>query len=149
MNATANNTLARCARKALQEARYAKAKWDAEVAAGRYILVGPSFVGTVGDGVSEQVPADRIIRDAANAAEKVLTNYLDALTGQNTGFHSFVELLEAQRSHGYRPSFYEKGNEAIAVLADAYDYVAGLWGLPEKSYRPEQHGRSKARSRKA
>lgn len=139
MNATANNTLARHARKALQEAQHLKAKCDAEIAAGRYTLVGPSFVGTVGDGVSEQVPADRILRDAVNAAEKVLVNYLDALVRQETGFGgSFVDLVEAQRTNGYRPSFYEKGNEAIAVLADAYDYVAGLWGLPETSYRPER-----------
>lgn len=139
MNATINNTTAAFARKALRDAQALKAKWDAEVAAGRYVLQGPSFVGTVGDGVSEQVPADRILRDAASAAEKVLVNYLDALVKQETGFGgSFVDLVEAQRSHGYRPSFYEKGNEAVAVLADAYDYVAGLWGLPEKSYRPER-----------
>lgn len=139
MNATITNTTAAFARKALQNAQALKAKCDAEIAAGRYVLRGPSFVGSVGDGVSEQVPADRELRASLDAAQSLLVHHLDTLTARNTGFHSFVELLEAQRSHGYRPSFYEKGDEAIAVLADAYDYVAGLWGLPEKSYRPERN----------
>jgi hypothetical protein len=141
-----NNTLAKFARKALQEVQFRKAQWDAEIAAGRYKLIGPSFVGSVGDGYSQQVPSDRTIREAANAAQVNLINHLDALVRQETGFSgSFLELVDAQRNTGYRPSFYEKGNEAVAVLADAYDYVAGLWGLPEKSYRPEQNGRVKVR----
>lgn len=139
MNATANNTLARDARKEFEKSKALKARWDAEIAAGRYILQGPSFVGSVGDGVSEQIPSDSALRVEFQASQNYLGELLDTLVTRETGFAgSFCELVDAQRKHGYRPSFYEKGNEAVAVLADAYDYVAGLWGLPEKSYRPER-----------
>lgn len=148
MNATINNTTAAYARKEFEKSKALKVRWDAEIAAGRYFLEGPSFVGSVGDGYSTQVPTDSSLRAEFQASQNYLAELLDTLTARNTGFTSFVDLVEAQRKHGYRPSFYEAGNEEIAVLADAYDYVAGLWGLPEKSYRPEQHGRSKVRRRK-
>lgn len=138
MNATISNTLAADARKSLDEAIALHNRCEAEIAAGRFVYQGPSFVGSEGDGVSSKVASDRALREEYGRAVDRLIKFLDRLVVEHTGFHSFLDLLEAQRSHGYRPSFYEKGNEAIAVLADAYDYVATLWGLPEKSYRPEQ-----------
>lgn len=136
MNVTASQV-----RDAFNAAKSLKAACDAEVAAGRYTLVGCSFVGSVGDGRSEQVPADRALARQFNDACQRLTELLDALVANVTGFGgTFCDLLDAQRKNGYRPTFREKGRPEVAVLADCYDYFAGLWGLAEKSYRPERAG---------
>jgi hypothetical protein len=60
----------------------------------------------------------------------------DVLFAKNTGFKTLNDCLSAQ-ADGYRPSFYEKHNSEIKFLADAYDYVAELRGLPMRAYRPE------------
>ncbi len=139
MNATINNTLAADARKAFNEAAALHARCEAEVAAGRFVYQGPSICGSEGDGVSSKVASDRALREDYGRAVGLLTKLLDRLVVEHTGFSgTFTDLVEAQRSHGYRPTFREKGNEAVAVLADVYDFVAGLWGLPETSYRPER-----------
>lgn len=128
-------------RDAFTAAKSLKAACDAEVAAGRYTLVGCSFVGSVGDGVSEQVPSDKTLARQFNDACQRLTELLDVLVANVTGFGgTFCDLLDAQRKNGYRPTFREKGRPEVAVLADCYDYFAGLWGLAEKSYRPERAG---------
>ncbi len=139
MNATINNTLAADARKAFTEAVALHARCEAEIAAGRFVYQGPSICGSEGDGVSSKVASDRALREEYGRAVDLLTRLLDRLVVEHTGFSgTFVDLVEAQRSNGYRPTFREKGDEAVAVLADAYDFVAGLWGLPETSYRPER-----------
>lgn len=66
-----------------------------------------------------------------------LTILLDRLVVDHTGFAgTFLDLVEAQKNHGYRPTFRESGNDAVRVLADVYDYCAAARGL-EPSYRPE------------
>lgn len=135
------NVTAKQVRDAFTAAKSLKAACDAEVAAGRYTLVGCSFVGSVGDGRSEQVPADKALARQFNDACQRLTELLDVLVANVTGFGgTFCDLLDAQRKNGYRPTFREKGRPEVAVLADCYDYFAGLWGLAEKSYRPERAG---------
>lgn len=67
-----------------------------------------------------------------------LIGLLDRLVREHTGFGgSFLDLVEAQQKHGYRPTFRERGDDAIGVLADAYDYCASARRL-EPSYRPER-----------
>lgn len=75
-------------------------------------------------------------KDFTEAASR-LTAILDRLVVENTGFGgTFLDLVDAQKNHGYRPTFRESGNEAVAVLAEVYDYCAAARGL-EASYRPE------------
>jgi hypothetical protein len=139
VNATINNTPAAFARAAFEKAKSLHEQWRSEIAAGRFIWSGPSICPKEGDGVSEKVPSNRELRASYAAATNSLNDHLDRLVAQETGFGgSFIELVEAQRENGYRPSFYEKTNPAVEVLADAYDFVAKLWGLPLTSYRPEQ-----------
>jgi hypothetical protein len=138
VNNTTHNTLAVEARQEFENSKALKARFDAEVAAGRYVLSGPSFCGHEGDGVSEKVPADRDLRALYQESQSRLSDLLDRLVAEHTGFSgTFTDLVEAQKKHGYRPTFRESGNEAVSVLADAYDYVANLWCL-EPSYRPER-----------
>lgn len=76
-------------------------------------------------------------KDYTEAASR-LTILLDRLVADHTGFGgTFLDLVEAQKKHGYRPTFREAGNEAVAVLADVYDYCASARGL-EPSYRPDR-----------
>lgn len=126
-------------RDAFENAKALKSACDAEVAAGRYTLVGSSFAGYVGDGYSEQVPSDKTLARQFNDACLRLSSLLDDLVANATGFGgTFCDLLDAQRKNGYRPTFRERGRPEVAVLADCYDYFAGLWGLAETSYRPER-----------
>ena len=139
MNATITNTPAAFARAAFEKAKSLHEQWQSEIAAGRFVWSGPSICPKEGDGVSEKVPSNRELRASYTAATKSLNDHLDRLVAQETGFGgSFIDLVEAQRKNGYRPSFYERDNPAVAVLADAYDFVATLWGLPLTSYRPQQ-----------
>lgn len=139
MNATITNTPAAFARAAFEKAKSLHEQCQSEIAAGRFVWSGPSICPKEGDGVSEKVPSNQELRFSYAAATNLLNDHLDRLVAQETGFGgSFTDLVEAQRKNGYRPSFYEKDNPAVAVLADAYDFVATLWGLPLTSYRPEQ-----------
>ncbi len=139
MNATITNTPAAFARVAFEKAKSLHEQCQSEIAAGRFVWSGPSICPQEGDGVSEKVPSNQQLRASYAAATNLLNDHLDRLVGQETGFGgSFNDLVEAQRKNGYRPSFYEKSNPAVAVLADAYDFVATLWGLPLTSFRPEQ-----------
>jgi hypothetical protein len=139
VNATITNTPAAFARAAFEKAKSLHEQWQSEIAAGRFVWSGPSICPKEGDGVSEKVPSNRELRASYTAATKSLNDHLDRLVAQETGFGgSFIDLVEAQRKNGYRPSFYERDNPAVAVLADAYDFVATLWGLPLTSYRPQQ-----------
>lgn len=139
MNATISNTPAAFARAAFEKAKSLHEQCQSEIAAGRFIWSGPSICPKEGDGVSEKVPSNQELRVSYAAATNSLNDHLDRLVAVETGFGgSFTDLVEAQRKNGYRPSFYEKDNPAVAVLADAYDFVATLWGLPLTSYRPEQ-----------
>lgn len=139
MNATINNTPATFARAAFEKAKSLHEQCQSEIAAGRFNWHGPSICPKEGDGVSDKVPSNQELRASYAAATNHLNDWLDRLVAQETGFGgSFIDLVEAQRKNGYRPSFYEKDNPAVAVLADAYDFVATLWGLPLTSYRPEQ-----------
>ena len=61
---------------------------------------------------------------------------LDAV---NAAFKSHVgtsvdELLRGQE-HGYRPTIHSADGEDFEVLADLYDYVACMRGLPLRAYR--------------
>ena len=139
MNATITNTPAAFARAAFEKAKALHEQCQSEIAAGRFIWSGPSICPQEGDGVSEKVPSNQELRVSYAAATNSLNDHLDRLVAVETGFGgSFTDLVEAQRKHGYRPSFYEEANPTVAVLADAYDFVAKLWGLPLTSYRPEQ-----------
>ena len=139
MNDTITNTPAAFARAAFEKAKSLHEQCQSEIAAGRFFWEGPSICPQEGDGVSEKVSSNRELRDNYAAATSLLGDHLDRLVAQETGFGgSFNDLVEAQRKNGYRPSFYEKDNPAVAVLADAYDFVATLWGLPLTSYRPQQ-----------
>lgn len=139
MNATINNTLAADARAAFEKAKSLHEQWRSEIAAGRFIWSGPSICPKEGDGVSEKVPSNQELRASYAAATNNLNELLDRLVVEETGFGgSFIGLVGEQRVNGYRPTFREAGRPALTVLADAYDYVATLWGLPETSYRPEQ-----------
>lgn len=137
MNNTIDNTIAADARKALEVVKAIHARSKAEVAAGRFVWRGPSVCPKEGDGVSEKVPSDKALRNEEDLANLRLFTLLNDLVRQHTGFSgSFSDLVLAQESNGYRPTFREAGNEAIAVLADAYDICAAARGL-EASYRPE------------
>jgi hypothetical protein len=139
VNATITNTPAAFARDAFEKAKSLHEQCQSEIAAGRFFWEGPSICPQEGDGVSEKVSSNRELRDNYAAAASLLGDHLDRLVAQETGFGgSFNDLVEAQQKDGYRPSFYEKDNPAVAVLADAYDFVAKLRGLPLTSYRPEQ-----------
>lgn len=50
----------------------------------------------------------------------------------------FDALLREQETNGYRPSFYERDQPDVAVLADVYDLAAELRGYPHTSYRPQK-----------
>jgi hypothetical protein len=139
VNTTITNTPAAFARAAFEKAKSLHEQCQSEIAAGRFLWSGPSICPQEGDGVSVKVPSNQELRANFAAASNSLNDHLDRLVAQETGFGgSFIDLVEAQRKNGYRPSFYEKDNPAVAVLADAYDFVATLWGLPLTSYRPEQ-----------
>ncbi len=120
MNTTITNTPAAFARAAFEKAKSLHEQCQSEIAAGRFF-------------------SNQELRANYAAASSLLGDHLDRLVAQETGFGgSFNDLVEAQQKDGYRPSFYEKDNPAVAVLADAYDFVATLRGLPLTSYRPEQ-----------
>ena len=139
MNATITNTPAAFARAAFEKAKSLHEQCQSEIAAGRFIWSGPSICPKEGDGVSEKVASNQALRASYAAATNSLNDHLDRLVAEETGFGgSFIDLVEAQQKNGYRPSFYERDNPAVAVLADAYDFVATLWGLPLTSYRPQQ-----------
>lgn len=138
MNATINNTLAADARKALQDVVAVHARSKAEVDAGRFVWRGPSVCPKEGDKVSEKVPADKALRFEEDAANARLFGLLDDIVYKHTGFGgSFSDLILAQENNGYRPTIRESGNEALTVLADAYDLAASIRGL-EPSHRPER-----------
>lgn len=137
MNATINNSLAADARKALEAVKAIHARSKAEVDAGRFVWRGPSVCPKEGDGVSEKVPSDKALRAEEDRANLRLFTILNDLVRNHTGFAgTFSDLVLAQESHGYRPTFRESGNDAVRVLADVYDYCAAARGL-EPSYRPE------------
>lgn len=142
MNTTITNTPAAFARAAFEKAKSLHEQCQSEIAAGRFIWSGPSICPQEGDGVSEKVPSNQELRASYAAATNSLNDHLDRLVAVETGFGgSFTDLVAAQREdggHGYRPTFHEAGRPALTVLADAYDYVATLWGLPLKSFRPER-----------
>lgn len=138
MNATINNTLAADARKALEAVKAVHARSKAEVDAGRFVWRGPSVCPKEGDGVSEKVPSDKALRAEEDRVNARLFDLLDDVVHHHTGFGgSFSDLVLAQENNGYRPTFRESCNEALAVLADAYDLCAAARGL-ESSYRPER-----------
>ena len=120
---------------------------QAAVAAGHYILQGPSLVGYLGDGVTEAVPTCRDLQKRYFEAQASLLEGLDAVIKSKTGFAgSFAALVDAQRLHGYVPTIRPDGDDELAVLADAYDFAVERQALPSECYRGVQAQAAKPRT---
>jgi len=79
-------------------------------------------------------------REKLRDAHARLYAVADQFFKSNTGFDGLEHVISASRENGYTPTFHEEyGNDRVnSFLAEAFDYVAEIRGLPFRGYRPER-----------